>query len=175
MNVQEAIALIRPIPNYPKTGITFQDISPLIAHPEAFSTIITSMSTLIEPRTLIAGIEARGFILGSALALRNSSGFIPLRKSGKLPGPTYSRSYGLEYGSDTLEIQKDAVVSGSSVAIVDDVLATGGTIEAAINLVQDAGGIVESVTVLMAISGLGGSPYLQSRFPDIPIQVLVTI
>jgi len=175
MNIKEAIALIRPIPDYPKPGILFQDISPLLAHPRAFSQVITEMSALIEPSSLIAGIEARGFILGSAIAHKNGSGFIQLRKAGKLPSATYSRSYGLEYGHDKLEIQQDAFVTGTHVTVVDDVLATGGTLEAGIQLVRDAGGIVDAIVALMEISPLGGRANLAKKFPELALHVLVTI
>lgn len=175
MNIGDAIALIRPIPHFPKPGILFQDISPLLAHPEAFATVISEMSGFVSPSSVVAGIEARGFIFGSAIAHKNASGFIQLRKAGKLPGATFSRSYGLEYGEDNLEIQQDALVLGSHVTIVDDVLATGGTVDAGIQLVRDAGGIVDSIVALLEISALGGRLKLGKKYPDIPLQVLVTI
>ena len=175
MNIEDAVALIRPIPHFPKPGILFQDISPLLAHPEAFATVISEMSGFVSPSSVVAGIEARGFIFGSAIAHKNASGFIQLRKAGKLPGATFSRSYGLEYGEDNLEIQQDALVLGSHVTIVDDVLATGGTVDAGIQLVRDAGGIVDSIVALLEISALGGRLKLGKKYPDIPLQVLVTI
>ena len=130
MKIDDALLLIREIPDYPKPGIRFQDITPLLAHGEAFITITEKFATYADSSTLIAGIEARGFIFASAVANQLRSGFVPIRKAGKLPHLTISESYGLEYGVDTLELHVDAVTPGSKVLLIDDVLATGGTIGA---------------------------------------------
>ena len=112
----------------------------------------------------IAGIEARGFILASALASRTGKGFIPIRKKGKLPSKTYSRSYGLEYGEDELEIHQDAFLPGSRILLIDDVLATGGTISAALDLIGDVGGVVPVVSVLIEITSLKGRDLVSAKY-----------
>jgi adenine phosphoribosyltransferase len=165
--------LIREIPDYPKPGIRFQDITPLLAHGEAFITITEKFATYADSSTLIAGIEARGFIFASAVANQLRSGFIPIRKAGKLPHLTISESYGLEYGVDTLELHVDAVTPGSKVLLIDDVLATGGTIGAAIELIQRLGGEVIHVLALLEISGLPGRERLNEKYPHIPVTSLV--
>ena len=156
MDISQSLALIRPIPDFPKPGILFQDISPLLANPKAFSAVISALSDLGDDIDYVAALDARGFILGSAVALQKKVGFIPIRKAGKLPHATLSRSYSLEYGEDKLEIHQDAMVAGSRVLLVDDVLATGGTLKAAILLIQDLGAVVVSAAVLLEISELAG-------------------
>jgi len=156
MDVSQSLALIRPIPDFPKPGILFQDISPLLANPEALAAVISALSDLGDDIDYVAALDARGFILGSAVALQKKVGFIPIRKAGKLPHATLSRSYSLEYGEDKLEIHQDAMVAGSRVLLVDDVLATGGTLKAAILLIQDLGAVVVSAAVLLEISELAG-------------------
>ena len=156
MDISQSLALIRSIPDFPKPGILFQDISPLLANPEAFAAVISALSDLGDDVDCVAALDARGFILGSAVALQKKVGFIPIRKAGKLPHATLSRSYSLEYGEDKLEIHQDAMVAGSRVLLVDDVLATGGTLKAAILLIQDLGAVVVSAAVLLEISELAG-------------------
>ena len=156
MDISQSLALIRPIPDFPKPGILFQDISPLLANPEAFATVISALAAVGDEIDYVAALDARGFILGSAVALHKKVGFIPIRKSGKLPHATFSRSYSLEYGQDELEIHKDAMAAGSRVLLIDDVLATGGTLKAATLLIQDLGAVVVSAAVLMEISELAG-------------------
>ena len=156
MDISQSLALIRPIPDFPKPGILFQDISPLLANPEAFAAVISALSDLGDDIDYVAALDARGFILGSAVALQKKVGFIPIRKAGKLPHATLSRSYSLEYGEDKLEIHQDAMVAGSRVLLVDDVLATGGTLKAAILLIQDLGAVAVSAAVLLEISELAG-------------------
>jgi adenine phosphoribosyltransferase len=173
MKIDDALSLIREIPDYPKPGIRFQDITPLLAHGEAFIAITEKFSSFADSSTLVAGIEARGFIFASAVANQLGSGFIPIRKAGKLPHITISESYGLEYGTDTLEMHIDAIPKGSKVLLIDDVLATGGTIGAAIELIQRVGGEVSHVLALLEISGLPGRVNLQSKYPNIPITSLV--
>ena len=121
MNIDDALLLIREIPDYPKPGIRFQDITPLLAHGEAFIATTEKFASFADSSTLVAGIEARGFIFASAVANQLHSGFIPIRKAGKLPHLTISESYGLEYGVDTLEVHIDAVPKGAKVLLIDDV------------------------------------------------------
>ena len=175
MDLGRALSLIRPIPDYPKPGILFQDITPLLADAQAFDRIITEIASLDPLSEIAVGIEARGFILASALAVKKEIGFVPLRKKGKLPAETFSRSYGLEYGIDELEIHRDALKPGTRVTLIDDVLATGGTLEAAIALVADAGGDVTSIVVLLEIASLEGRQRIADRTPQIPLHALVTI
>ncbi len=156
MDISQSLALIRPIPDFPKPGILFQDISPLLANPEAFATVISALSALGDEIDYVAALDARGFILGSAVALQKKVGFIPIRKAGKLPYTTFSRSYSLEYGQDKLEIHRDAMAPSSRVLLIDDVLATGGTLKAAILLIQDLGAVVVAAAVLLEISELAG-------------------
>jgi len=173
MKIDDALSLIREIPDYPKPGIRFQDITPLLAHGEAFIAITEKFATYADSSTLVAGIEARGFIFASAVANQLRSGFIPIRKAGKLPHLTISESYGLEYGADTLEVHIDAVAPGSKVLLIDDVLATGGTIGAAIELIQRLGGQVTHVLALLEINGLPGRERLNQKYPEIPVTSLV--
>ena len=173
MKIDDALSLIREIPDYPKPGIRFQDITPLLAHGEAFIAITEEFAKFADSSTLVAGIEARGFIFASAVANQLRSGFVPIRKAGKLPHLTISESYGLEYGVDTLEVHVDAVTRGSKGLLIDDVLATGGTIGAAIELIQRLGGQVTHVLALLEISGLPGRERLNQKYPEIPVTSLV--
>lgn len=172
--VQEALALIRAISDYPAPGILFQDITPLLSNAEAFSLIIDALASKSCAGEFIAGVEARGFILGSPLAFSLQRGFIPIRKKGKLPYTVISRSYGLEYGSDVLEIHSDAISPGSKIVLVDDVLATGGTIIASIELIEELGGEVQQVLLLSEIKELNGRQRIQTRFPSIEITSLLS-
>ena len=133
---------IRDVPDFPKPGILFKDITPLLSNPEALSATIDALKELVSPSDydVICGVESRGFIFGTALALATGKGFVPIRKPGKLPWKTESESYELEYGTDTLEIHTDAADQGKRMLMVDDLLATGGTMEAAIRLVRKIGG-----------------------------------
>jgi len=173
MHIDDALSLIREIPDYPKPGIRFLDITPLLSNPEAFNSVTMSFAKYAESGTLVAGVEARGFILASALAHQLKSGFIPIRKAGKLPFTTLSENYGLEYGTDTLEIHIDAVGVMDKVLIVDDVLATGGTIAAAIELVRRCGGEVVGVLALLEIGVLSGRAFLKSKYPEVTISTLL--
>ena len=162
--------LIRDIPDFPKPGVTFRDITPLLADADGFATCIDALA---EPWRGVAldavlGIESRGFILGAALARVLGTGFVPLRKPGKLPGPTVSQAYALEYGEDRLEMHVDAVAPGARVLIVDDVLATGGTLAAALELARRQGARVVGASLLLEVPGLGG----RERWdPELPIDV----
>ncbi len=173
MKIDDALSLIREIPDYPQPGIRFQDITPLLAHGEAFIAITEKFATYADSSTLVAGIEARGFIFASAVANQLRSGFVPIRKAGKLPHLTISESYGLEYGVDTLELHIDAITPGANVLLIDDVLATGGTIAAAIELIQRLGGKVIHVLALLEIEGLPGRERLNEKYPEIPVTSLV--
>ena len=173
MKLEDALALIRDIPDYPKPGILFKDITPLLANPSAYSTVIKAFASKIENVDVIAGIEARGFIFAAAIALEKNAGFVPFRKSGKLPFETIGAKYGLEYGEDEIEVHVDAFADRKSVVIVDDVLATGGTLAAALELAERSGADVKSVHVLFEISGLGGRDLISRRFPKIQIKSLV--
>jgi len=175
MELSEALALIRAIPNFPTPGILFQDITPALSHPEALAVIVQALADLDPTADIVAGVEARGFILGSALALQRSSGFVPIRKKGKLPGPTFSQPYGLEYGDDVIEIHRDAFTSNESVVLIDDVLATGGTLDASLKLINEAGGRISSIVVLLEITSLGGRERLVAAYPHLKIHSLVTL
>jgi len=175
MQIADALSLIREIPDFPEPGIRFQDITPLLANAEAFAAVTHEFSALINKGTLIAGIEARGFIFASALAHNIGSGFVPIRKAGKLPHTSISQSYGLEYGASTLEIHVDAINKGDNIVLVDDVLATGGTLKAAIDLIHQCGGSVTDVLVLLEITSLPGRESLTDWFPAIKLTSLALI
>jgi adenine phosphoribosyltransferase len=165
--------LIRIIPDFPKPGIIFKDITPLLADPAAFKSCCEDFAKLAASVDYIAGIEARGFIFGAAVSAMSGKGFIPIRKSGKLPGATLSVSYELEYGQASLEIHKDLIPRGSKVLVIDDVLATGGTACAAIDLVIMAGLQPISIAFLLEIPSLGGKSRIASTHPQIQIHTLL--
>jgi adenine phosphoribosyltransferase len=173
MKIDEALSLIREIVDYPKPGIRFQDVTPLLADGAAFATVTEKFASYADESTLIAGIEARGFIFASAVANQLNTGFVPVRKAGKLPHITISEHYGLEYGTDTLEVHVDAVAQGAKVLLIDDVLATGGTIGAAIELMHRLGAEVVHVLALLEIDGLSGRANLEAKHPNIPITSLL--
>lgn len=152
---------VRDVPDYPQPGIVFKDITPLLADGPALRAVVDALSAGYPPVDKVVGIEARGFILAAAVACHLGAGFVPVRKQGKLPGPTYAESYDLEYGTATVEVHKDAFAPGERVLVIDDVLATGGTAEATVNLVRLAGASVAGVAVLLELSFLNG----RSRFP----------
>jgi adenine phosphoribosyltransferase len=149
---------IRSIPDFPKPGILFYDISTLLAHAEAWKVAVARMAEAIRPHKpdLLAGIESRGFLVAAPLALALGTGFIMLRKKGKLPGITVRHTYALEYGTDTIEIQQDAVKKGQRVVLVDDLLATGGTMAAAITLLRQVGAEVPAAGCIIELSFLDG-------------------
>jgi adenine phosphoribosyltransferase len=175
MDIDSALSLIRAIPDYPKPGILFQDITPMLSNGQALDAVITHLASLDEESEIAIGIEARGFILASALAVKKEIGFVPIRKKGKLPADTFSRSYGLEYGIDEIELHRDAFAPGTKVILIDDVLATGGTLEAAISLIADAGGIITSIIVLLEISELNGRQRIEQAAPTVPLHSLVKV
>jgi adenine phosphoribosyltransferase len=166
-------AVIRTIPDYPKPGIMFRDITTLLGDARAFR---RAVDELVQPFAgtkidKVAGIEARGFILGGAVAHQLSAGFVPLRKKGKLPHRTRAVEYALEYGSDSMEMHLDAVASGEKVMLVDDLIATGGTALAAVQLLRDAGAQIVAAAFVIDLPGLGGAAKL--RAAGVPVSTLV--
>ena len=149
---------IRHVPDFPKPGILFYDVTTLLRDPDGFRLCIDTLATPFSNRgiTLVVGIESRGFILGAAVADRIGAGFVPVRKPGKLPSASVRATYDLEYGSDSLEMHRDAIDQGQRVLIVDDLLATGGTARATVDLVKQIGGVVEGVAVLIELVALNG-------------------
>src|SRR4051812_22003032 len=156
---------IRHVPDFPKAGILFYDVTTLLRDPEGFRMAIDSMATPFVGAgiDLVVGIESRGFILGSAVADRIGAGFVPVRKLGKLPSTTIRASYALEYGTDSLEMHSDAIDAGQRVLIVDDLLATGGTANAAVQLVKQLGGEVAGIALLIELAGLKGRDALKGE------------
>jgi len=165
--------LIRVIPDFPKPGISFKDITPLIANGEAFLNVSKQIAQISQECDYIAGIEARGFIFASSVCALTGKGFIPIRKSGKLPGETISSTYDLEYGSATLEIHTDIIKKGSKVLVVDDVLATGGTAIAATKLLTAAGLLPMRLVFLLDIPELNGKTRIAEALPDLKTEVIL--
>jgi len=165
-------AKIRHVPDFPKAGILFYDVTTLLRDPDGFRITIDSLSIPYRDRgiSLVVGIESRGFILGSAVADRIGAGFVPVRKVGKLPSKTVRVTYDLEYGSDSLEIHRDAIEPGQRVVIVDDLLATGGTARATVDLVKQLGGHVEGVAFLIELVELNGRSRLQGEHVLVVLQ-----
>lgn len=160
---------IRTIPDFPKPGIMFRDVSSLLKDPEGLRIVIDVFVDHFQkihnenPIDLIAGVEARGFVLGPAIALRLGIGFIMVRKKGKLPGDVVQYSYDLEYGTDTIEIHTDAVSAGQRVVVIDDLIATGGTLEAACNLIEKVGGTVVETACIVELPALKGREKLTHK------------
>jgi adenine phosphoribosyltransferase len=163
--------LVRDVPDYPKPGILFKDITPLLADAGAFAAVIGALAPSWGRIDQVAGIEARGFILAAPVALQLGTGFVPVRKQGKLPAPCYAQTYDLEYGSATLEVHQDAFAPGDRVLIVDDVLATGGTAKATAELVRRAGAEVAGVAVLLELGFLPG----RSQLPGLDVRSLLVV
>jgi adenine phosphoribosyltransferase len=159
----DVLSKIRNVPDFPKPGIQFKDITTLLADPEAFNAVIFELARRYHTTglTRIVGIESRGFIFGAALAHALGLGFVPIRKAGKLPADTYRRSYALEYGEATIELHKDALNADDVVLIVDDLLATGGTLKAAAELVGETGARIAGIWVLIELSFLPGRKVLE--------------
>jgi adenine phosphoribosyltransferase len=162
---------IRDIPDYPKPGIVFKDITPLLADGPALQAVVRALASGHGPVDKVVGIEARGFILAASAACELGSGFVPVRKQGRLPGPTYAQSYELEYGTATVEVHQDAFRPGERVLIIDDVLATGGTAQATASLVRRAGADIVGVAVIMELTFLGGRAKLAGE----PLRTLVAV
>jgi len=150
---------IRDVPDWPKKGILFRDITPLLADRDAFAAAIEGLALLFGDRPVqyVAAVEARGFIFGAAVAAKLGVGFVPIRKKGKLPYKTETITYDLEYGTDTLQVHADAVGAGAGVLMVDDLLATGGTMAAACKLIERIGGKVAGAAFLVELTQLGGA------------------
>ena len=162
---------IREVPNFPKQGILFKDITPLIGNPTVFHKVIDEFALRYKLETIdaVVGIDARGFIFGSALAYRLRTAFVPIRKSGKLPFDKYEVTYDLEYGSDTVAVHRDAFSKDSRVLICDDLLATGGTLAASIKLVEKLEGHIVSIAILVELTELNG----RERIPNYDIFSLI--
>ncbi len=164
--------LIRDIPDFPDKGVVFKDITPVLGDADAFGSLIDEMSEpfLDQGITKVAGIEARGFTLATPVADRIGAGFIPLRKPGKLPYETVKEEYELEYGMDSLEVHVDAVLEGEKVLLVDDVIATGGTARAAIQLLRHVGADVVGLSVFIELAFLGGA----TKIDNVPLHALLS-
>ncbi len=166
--------LVRDVPDFPEPGVVFKDITPLLADHCGFTAVVEDLADAGRDDSgnsavdKVVGIEARGFILAAPIALALGAGFVPVRKAGKLPGPTYRESYSLEYGEATLEIHRDALLPGDRVLVVDDVLATGGTVAATAALVRGSGATVTGIAVLLELAFLQG----RARVGEAPLTVL---
>ena len=151
------IALTRNVPDFPEPGVLFRDLTPVLADARGFAAVTAALAAIVEGADLIAGIDARGFLLGGAVAHRLGIGVLAVRKGGKLPPPVHSRTYSLEYGTATLEIPAGAIeLAGRRVAIIDDVLATGGTVAATRDLLTTVGAQVTAAAVVLELAALGG-------------------
>ncbi|HEX6444586.1 MAG TPA: adenine phosphoribosyltransferase [Streptosporangiales bacterium] len=170
--VARIAAAIRDVPDYPKPGVVFKDITPVLAEPAAFAAVVDTFVEWYAAEEIdkVVGVEARGFILAAPVAYRLGAGFVPARKQGKLPRATVAQSYALEYGEATVEIHGDAIAPGERVAVLDDVLATGGTARAAVDLVRRVGGELVGFGCLLELSFLSG----RSQLGDVPFRTLLT-
>ena len=164
-------AHVRDVPDYPKPGVLFKDITPLLGDSDAFGDVVEALAAAFGPVDKVVGIEARGFILAAPVACRLGVGFVPIRKKGKLPGATFAQDYDLEYGTATIEVLTDAFAPGERVLVIDDVLATGGTARATADLVQRAGARVAGLGVLLELSFLSG----RAKLTDLPVSALLTV
>jgi adenine phosphoribosyltransferase len=160
---------IRDVPDFPQPGVTFRDITPMLADPESFSVAVEALARPFSGVDKVVAIESRGFILGAPVALALHAGLVPVRKAGRLPARTIREEYDLEYGANVVEIHHDAIDAGVRILIVDDVLATGGTVRAAANLVQRLGGEVIGVSLLIELSFLRG----RERLSDLEVHALL--
>ena len=178
MTVSETLSrLVVDVPDYPEPGVVFKDITPVLADHTAFTEVVEALAAAGRNDTgatvvdYVIGMEARGFILAAPVALALGAGFVPVRKAGKLPRASYAESYALEYGQATLEMHRDALTPGARVLLVDDVLATGGTVAATVRLVEQAGAVVHAASVLMELGFLPG----RETVGDLPLTSLVTV
>jgi adenine phosphoribosyltransferase len=170
----EVRALIRDVPDYPHPPVVFRDITPLLADGPALADVIDAFARLVDADggiDVVAGMEARGFLLGAPLATRLGVGFVPLRKAGKLPPPVEREDYDLEYGSASIELRAGTLAPGARVLLVDDVLATGGTARAAARLVERSGGQVVALAFLLELASLGGRERLSGRTVETLLRV----
>lgn len=156
--IQQLASALRDVPDFPKPGILFKDITPILQSPELFKLLIEEIAAPHRGKSIqtVVGIDARGFIIGSAVALALGAGFVPVRKEGKLPWKTISESYTLEYGTNTVEIHEDALALGNRVLLVDDLLATGGTASAAVHLLRKLGAEIEEIVFFIELGFLNG-------------------
>ncbi len=168
----EIAQLVRDVPDFPKPGILFKDITPLLAHPEGLKAVVDGLASQFADLQVqgVLGIESRGFIVGAPVARALGCGFIPARKPKKLPAAVYSVEYALEYGTDRIEMHRDAVQPGQRIVIIDDLLATGGTALAAAQLIHMAGGTLVGFGFVIELSFLHGRQHL----PDVPVVSLIT-
>jgi adenine phosphoribosyltransferase len=171
------LSRIRDVSDYPKPGVVFKDITPLLADPVAFNALVYALAGICTRRaaTKVVGLEARGFILAAPAAARAHLGFVPVRKAGKLPGETLGQSYDLEYGTAEIELHTDAFAPGDRVLVIDDVLATGGTAEASLDLIRRAGATVAGVAVLLELGFLGGRERLAPALDSAPLDALLAV
>jgi adenine phosphoribosyltransferase len=171
------LSRIRDVADHPRPGVVFKDITPLLADPKAFTALTDALAGLClrSGATKIVGLEARGFILAAPVAVRTGIGFVPVRKAGKLPGATLSQAYDLEYGSAEIEIHAEDLDDADRVFVIDDVLATGGTAEASLELIRRSGAEVVGVAVLMELGFLGGRARLEPALRGAPLEVLITL
>jgi len=175
------VSMIRDVVDFPEPGVVFKDITPMLADPAAFAEVVTALTALGqdgEGRSrvdLVAGIEARGFILAAPVAVALGAGFVPVRKHGKLPSDTHAVSYDLEYGAATIEVHRDAIPAGSRVLIIDDVLATGGTMAASIGLVRACEAEVVGVGVLLELGFLEGRAKVEAAVGEVPLTALEVV
>lgn len=167
--------IIKDVEDFPKPGITFKDVAPVLADPVAFATVVDHLHDRYRNSgiTKIAALDARGFTIGSALAYKLKLPFVMVRKAGKLPGTTIAQEYDLEYGSAEIEIQKDSLGIGDAVVVVDDLIATGGTAVAAIELIESTGALVAEMTAMVDLKTLGGSKAIVDG-PAVPVYALCT-
>ncbi|MFI0789947.1 adenine phosphoribosyltransferase [Streptomyces lydicus] len=171
------LSKITDVPDYPQPGVMFKDITPLLADPAAFGALTDAFAELCDRHRVdkVVGLEARGFILAAPAAIRAGVGFIPVRKAGKLPGTTLCQAYELEYGTAEIEIHADALAPGDRVLVIDDVLATGGTADASLQLIRRAGAEVAAVAVLLELGFLAGRQRLEPGLKGAPLEALITI
>jgi len=172
VSVDDLRAMIREVPDFPKPGILFYDITTLLREPDAFAAVIDAMAAEVgeDQVDLVVGMESRGFIFAAPLAVKLGAGFVPVRKLGKLPAETIEVEYALEYGTATLEVHRDAIEPGQRVLIVDDLLATGGTVMGTIELVQRLGGTIAGLSFMVELTALHG----REKLGDFQIHTLLT-
>lgn len=171
--VAEVIAsLMREVPDFPEPGIQFKDLTPVLADARGLAVLTDALAAVADGADLVAGIDARGFLLGAAVALRLGTGVLAIRKGGKLPPPVHNETYSLEYGTATLEIPADGLeLAGRRVFVIDDVLATGGTMAAATQLLRVGGATVTAGAVVLELAALGG----RAKLPDLPVTSLYVV
>jgi adenine phosphoribosyltransferase len=170
-SLHRVLGLVRDVPDFPAPGVLFRDITPVLADGEAFTTVATELAAVVGNADVVVGVEARGFLLGAAVAIVAGTGIVPVRKAGKLPRVAASRTYELEYGTATLEIPAETVGPGARAFVVDDVLATGGTAAASCALLAEAGVEVVGFGALLELTALGG----RDRLGGIPVHVLLAM